>query len=282
MEEKTTEEINSELAELFESDVKEFSEKGAKAFGHILKKRGIDNPQKWFEDRLRGDVAVDVLPYSYKDDGFGARFDMDTGAIIFKSICSIHKKFNRAHEMVHKITLLLMDKVLEGKIYSANRVGLLVRDIEMSMDEKTGAIKESYRVGAENGRWFNEGATNLVAEKLLGIDCNMSGATDGRDSYPFETQLARQVMEAVGEDAFFEAVFFEPDILANKWHELTGDKCSYPRIVYFLDEHQRAILEVRRTKVYERRIVLKTIGDAYKKAEIEVNKFAPLTKKTNE
>jgi hypothetical protein len=96
------EKINAELAELFESDVKEFSENGAKAFGHILAKHGIDNPQQWLEGKMREDKDPSTPTYFYTG-GMAGFVDPETKKIGFGSPEFYRIKFTRAHEMAHKI-----------------------------------------------------------------------------------------------------------------------------------------------------------------------------------
>ena len=214
---KSAEEINAEFARLFESDVKEFSENGAKAFGHILAKNGIDDPQKWLEHKMREDNGdPDFKPYSYnpsiKNLFCGARCLHSTGAIEFSSLSIAKSKYTRAHEMAHKITL------------TVGRCGFLIYGM----------------VDDEIGRAFNEGATNLIAGKLTDISYLKGGR-----SYILQTFSVWKVKKQVGADTVFEAAFFDPQILKNKWENLGNSERTYREMIYKFDEDFKSIKKIR-------------------------------------
>ncbi|MCL2577923.1 MAG: hypothetical protein FWE27_07735 [Defluviitaleaceae bacterium] len=198
----SVEEINAELAELFESDVKEFSENGAKAFGHILKRRGIKDPQKWFEEKMRENKDPTKPPYSYNPNGGNifriAHYILTTGAIEFFSPSAIHNKFRRAHEMAHKIMLGFWD------------------------------------YDTDIGRAIDEGITNLIAEKLCGISYLRGGS-----SYKLSTFSAWKLSKRVGRDTVFEAAFCGSHILKEKWENLANGKYSYTDMLRKHDERLR-------------------------------------------
>ena len=75
------EKANAMLAKLFENDVKEFSAKGAKAFGTILTQHGIYDHKKWFEEKFRQTTDPTKPSYSYmpiSDENFD---------IVTKAVC---------------------------------------------------------------------------------------------------------------------------------------------------------------------------------------------------
>ena len=268
---KTAEEINAELAKLFESDVKEFSINGAKAFGHILAKYGIADSQKWFEEKLKRNVYSEVSPYVHTRQGLAIYCD-GLGNIHFNSLDGACK-FIRAHEMVHRITLALTDTGAAGQVDSVQRFGLSIANMKIVENEKTGKLEKIHSAGSKFGWDFNEGVTNLIAEKL-------SGFRHSRQTlYGYQTRIARQMREIVGEDAIFESAFFNPNILEDKWSKLTGDKCSYLKILYSLDESRKIQFDAAMAEGAERKSLLKQFDKASNAAMSEVLKYTPIAKK---
>jgi len=223
------EKANKKLSELFENDVKEFSINGARAFGHILAKRGIKDPQKWLENKMReGFTDSDQSPYML-DKSINLKAASDgTGAIRFKSIRGGGaSKAIRAHELCHKI-----DQDSRNDGYAVERTGLLVFGSKDVYDKK---LEQTYPINCEHGRALNEGVTNLLAEKLLGRKSALGVY------YPLETFAALTLTKLVGEDAVFEAALFDPNILDTKLQERTGNKNAYMKIVLALDSCHRLV-----------------------------------------
>jgi len=216
--------INAELAKLFESDVKEFFENGARAFGHILAKHGIDDPQKWFEERMRESKDPSTSTYIYAPSNRWAFYDGTTGKITFASASKICDKNTRAHEMTHKITAYLVSIILNGEEHFVGRIGFNISDAKITKNGKV--------ICTGNGMGFDEAVTDLITEKLSEITSTSSG-------YINEGIVMRKVAEQVGEDIIFEAAFFGPKILADKWHQITGDRHSFAKIIHSLDENLR-------------------------------------------
>ena len=191
------EKINAELAELFESDVKEFSKNGARAFGHILAKYGIDNPQKWLEEKMREDNGnPDFKPYSYNPNIFAeGQYFPETREIQFKSLKSARKKFLRAHEMAHKITFGFRDK--KHHFNMVKKHGF------------TGSL----------GFYLDEGVSNMIAEKLSGISF-----LEKTTLYPSQTLSAWKLAQKIGVEAVYEIAFFDPTSLKNKWKKFDNHR----------------------------------------------------------
>ena len=223
----TQEEIAEKLSELFEADVKKFSANGAKAFGHIFAKHGIDDPQKWLENKMREGFTGQGESLYFIDSNMRGDASCTSTGIKFKSFRFVKSNYTRAHELSHKIT----DEYIGGKVEKGmlKRSGILIIKKE---DKKTGEI---HHTGTEHGRALNEGITNLLAEKLLGRK-QIFGVP-----YTVETFVARVVAKRVGEDAVFEAAFFDPKILADKWNEHKKNKNSYIRLVSFLDSYSNGL-----------------------------------------
>ena len=223
-------EVNDNLAILFESDVEEFSENGAKAFCHILAKHGITDAKKWFEEKMREVKEPGKAPYYCTDvNGFtGEAVHLQCGTIEFSSLVAINNKFTRAHEMAHKITAALTEMIINNQNYSVGRCGFLISDVTV-VNEQAGIYEEKHCIGDENGRALNEGVTNLIAEKLADMKRTVTSV------YYYETFIARMLAENVGEDVLFESALFNPRILENKWNALTGDKYSFAKLIYMLD-----------------------------------------------
>ena len=204
---------DEQLTELFERDVEVFSKNAARELGHIAAKQ-TDNPEKWFRDRL------DQVGYRYlRRVGLLGRQTAfhSFGLISFSGSASVNNEFVRAHEMAHKLM-----KASGGVFY-------FTKEYE-KIDEKTG---EKKLVNLEMGRAFNEGVTNLLAEKLSGLP--VPAPTETSNSYAGATSVARRIIKAVGEDLFFEAVLSNPELLINRIDKL-GGKDTYATIATGLDE----------------------------------------------
>jgi len=262
-------EIDAELAELFESDVKEFSENGARAFGHILAKHGIDDHQKWFEEKMREDKDPSIPPYSLPQTGVNSGIS-DTGKIKFGTLAFARDKFTRAHEMAHKITQMLENKRFDDKIYSVGRCGFSYIDVKLEKNGNTGNLEEIHCVGAGNGRVFNEGVTNLFAEKLSGLK-----RSEKPDAYGLFTLLAKQIAEIIGEDLIFEAALFNPQILANEWNERKRDKYSYVKLIHSMDEIWRICFHCNESE----RAKAEMSKNAERQYRHEIRKGIPISKK---
>ncbi len=217
---------NEELAKLFESDVVEFSQLGAKAFGRILNKHGIFNPQKWLEEKMRAMFQNKYnSAYSYEYDIFSKARSFPWGEIKYSSLSLANDTFTRAHEMSHKIVNTFVFKKFGDKTFPIGRSGLILYDVKPYIDKKT---DEVHYIGKERGRAFNEGVTNLIAEKLT---------KESSNNQIKETNLARKIVNRVGEDVVFESVFFNPRILETKWNSLMRSKYAYNIMVAAMDIH---------------------------------------------
>jgi len=222
---------SEQIMELFDVDVREFSEVGGEVFGHILAKHGIIDPRKWFEERLKQRSSdSSIPPYSYDPKKSGGGCSLIR--ISFGSFFYANDKFVRAHEMGHRITADYGTKAYDGRQFEVGRSGLGVFEVKEKIDKKT---KEVHYIGNENGRALDEGVTNLIACKLLGIDFSKSKC------YKIETLVARRIAKRVGIDTVFEAAFFDPQILADKWREVTKSEHAYARMVHALDNYQELI-----------------------------------------
>ena len=215
---------NKELMKLYESDIKEFSEKGAKAFGHILEKRGISDPQKWFEEKIRVDTP---LPYSYNpifdDPNFVGRFSSLSGVIEFSSMRAANRLRVRAHETIHKIGTNMTGKT--------GRSGLKIVGVSERKNEKIGCNHHIFTV---NGHMFNEGVTDLMTLKLL----DLKAFSNGDGSYARELGIAKKVAKIVGEDTVFEAVLFDPQVLEKKWNQTFKNKYAYSVLIFSADDQK--------------------------------------------
>ena len=214
---------NKELMKLYESDVKEFSEKGANAFGHILEKRGISDPQKWFEEKIRVDTP---LPYSYNpifnDPNFAGRHSPSTGVTEFSAMQYANSLIIRAHETIHKI--------------GSNMAGETGRSWLMVYGEKemtTRITGQKRQIYAETGRMFNEGVTDLMTLKLLGLK-----SFPKYECYKRELDIAKVVGKIVGKDTVFEAALFDPKILEKKWNQTFKNKYAYSVLTFATDEQK--------------------------------------------
>ena len=70
------------------------------------------------------------------------------------------------------------------------------------------------------GRAFNEGANNLVAEK---INPGLHNQMDRFDDYKYETHIVRQVKDIIGEEAFFELYLCNQPGLISEIDKLGGE-----------------------------------------------------------
>lgn len=111
-------------------------------------------------------------------NGAAAYYNHDTSLIAFRDEKARNNKFIRAHEVGHKVTASN-----EKNNYSS---GFHVS----KQDPVTG-----YKTQIGLGRCFDEGATNLLAEKLSGVPIKYE---ESSLAYFGETRIAKQVMEIVG------------------------------------------------------------------------------------
>jgi len=226
------EEVSKKLYELFEADVKKFSENGAKVLGHILIKRGIGNPQKWLEEKMReGFTGPGESPY-FLDSSIDAEACCGgDGTVKFRTLKNADNERTRAHEISHKIGQNNRD---DGQ--PIKRSGLLILGSKKVKDKKTG---ETYIIYCEHGRALNEGVTDLLAEKL--------GKKRFRGTpYFLERLVARTITKLVGEDIVFEATLFGPQLLADRLNERTKSEHLYIRIVSSLDFYYEATTKINK------------------------------------
>ena len=204
----------TEIEEIYERDVQEFTERAAQELGHICKARGIDDPYEWFEEKFRagGPYIID----SRLEEGHSATCDVATGKIKFSSLGKAKNRFTRAHEMAHRLCL------------GANRAGLLVFFSHKMQDVDTGEVHDIY---SENGRALSEGMTNLLAEVLSCLPYDKT--------YMKETKQAREIVKMVGKNKAFESTIFDPDILVHEFEARTGSRSWYMKFVKSMDEYYR-------------------------------------------
>jgi len=207
---KATVKEQEELDKLFEQDVREFSERAAQQWGHILEKRGIQDPLKWFEQKLRGEFGYRIDPTINSP----AQCDSN-GIILFQSLAIAQNKLTRAHEMSHKL----------GS--DQNRTGLMVYWSHMVRDKETG---EEHKIYSENGRALNEGITNWLARQLASMPKDAT--------YPAQTKLAGQVVDVVGDETVVEAVLFDPAILECEFNYRAGQH-RLAELIHTMDNFQR-------------------------------------------
>ena len=210
--EKGTETINEMY---FESDVAEFSKNATNELGHILEKRGIENTQEWFEQKMRGESRYTYNPNISIDAAANCQA-YGSGNINFSSMAAANTKTTRAHEMGHKIGM-------DG----GTRTGLAIWAGQEVAGSTTIDGKTLY---AENGSGLNEGMTQLLSEVLSGEPADYA--------YSKETEVARKVLELCGKDATFEGVLFEPVVLIQKFNEQTHEQ-GYFQLILALDNYQR-------------------------------------------
>ena len=262
-----SERINAKLAELFESDVKEFSENGAKAFGHILAKHGIDDPQKWFEEKMGWHTEIAKSLYRHLDTPKKAAFhNSDSDEIFFSSLSIASCKFVRAHEMVHKASSNVTKKTLTGGIFRDGNTGLKILSIEEKFDAERG---KTYYVQQVKGCRLNEGVTNLIAQRL-----SQSSNFKIYKRYKLATLAARYLSSLVGIDIVFEATFFDPKILSKKLEEHPCGKYAYKAIVYALEilpefSEKRLFLQC---KIMNRKEAVKSRIEKILKKKIPINR----------
>ena len=216
------------LLEIYKRDKEKFGKACAEQFGHLLPKN-ID-PIKWFDERL---TCYDEQPYvidpALAEINCNALYKSGPdghGQIAFVDIKYINNKytdefghnaeFARAHENIHKATNFKIDGEDE-----AQRVGVLVT--------------QNFE---QRGRALNEGITNIMAERITNHNAT---------SYMLETQIARQLMDIVGEDALFAGMLIDPKILGDKYDSIAG-KGSYVKLLDDTDNMLRLKKEARTTK----------------------------------
>jgi len=224
-----------ELIELYYTDVKDFSANAAESLGHILQKRGIADPQKWFEQKMRSSIPVAGFPYIYapsiESETVGIH-GVQNDSIKFAS--SNLTKFTRAHEMVHRVT---SDASFIKHFFPSEimHTGFL----KVSKTEPLGRTRGVDNKFHETGRGLNEGATQLMAEKF---------AKEPADNVYFEeTFLARQIKDLIGSDLFFEGMLFDPKVLEGEVDKRAGT-LTFSGISSALDAFQ--LLEVVERETY--------------------------------
>ena len=226
-------EIQAELNSLFESDVKEFSRNGAYHFGKYLRFSENETPQARFEVLMRyspkGEPIYKWDPEVAGPTCWAAYIPHYNGAanILFGVYEKALSKFTRAHEMCHKITHSYICPK-DSDIPLTQLIGL--GELQLTQIDSDG--KQVACPKNEKGTALNEGATNLIAEKLSG-----ENYVDGMDKYGLETSIARQLISIVGEDTFFSAVFRSPNILRNKVDNIAGKGC-YDILITSLDKYR--------------------------------------------
>ena len=215
---------NKRLYDLYEQDKADFTKSATKHWGHLLPP-GI-NANEWFGERLRSDCdqpyfiepRAEHTPLTEPDDTreyYTAPKNADGhGQIVlcyandaikeFIDENNISPKCIRAHENVHKMTHFK----LPGE--NAYRVGFRINDGDINQ-----------------GRGFNEGATNIMAKRLTDFEPDTLG-------YHFETQIANKVMNIADEDTFFGAMLLDPQILTEKYDDIAG-KGRYIKLIYDTD-----------------------------------------------
>ena len=211
------------LSSYLEQDI----EKMQRAFapenlGSIL---NVNDPKQWIEDRIRTTVddkdpyRINMAPVNQAEGrhnitGAGYRVEPEgAGQITFGSLQSARNQWMRIHELIHKVT----DFPIEG----GRRIGL------------TSFVFSENGTAEIRGTGFNEGATELLTERVMGQRHNLRGAT-----YVPEVFLARQIKEMVGEDVFFGAMFDGPEKIMEKYDSKTSEG-SFIQLIDKMDETGR-------------------------------------------
>ncbi|MCL2473366.1 MAG: hypothetical protein FWF23_00430 [Alphaproteobacteria bacterium] len=181
---KDKKQIDEDFKKVYEEDRKTFPEKFVAVYGETLN----INPS-YGEINVREDF-MKIKGY-YLSEGindhllFAAQCWSDR--IEFSTKNNINNDFFRVHEFVHAVTK------------DSDRTGLLC----YNLDDKE-----------EKGRALDEGATNLMTEKILGRNIY--------DNYPYETHLMRQLSEIVGENYIVSGMYKDPNILQTRFDKLAG------------------------------------------------------------
>jgi len=185
------------LEQLFDADVKDFSDQLSAKFGQVIAKHGIKDPKVWLATRMR----TAATGYTH-GDAANAHTDTTTrrgycapdGRI---ALYDTTDRATRAHEMVHKM----------GQ--EAGRSGLLVDNAD----------------GTDRGYAINEGVTETLTTQL---------AAPRATAYTAEISAVRELARAVGMDTIVEAVLFGHEILARRVNALGGPD-AYDTLIAAMD-----------------------------------------------
>ena len=222
-------EIQIELDNIFGRDVKNFSKNASTypAIQNVFKKRGIEDIQKWFEEKL-GTVGYTS---SGVGKGIGGEYipkTQETKVPFLKE----QKNFEHvcAHEMAHKAT----DTSKEN--------GSLENDL--SVIGLHTLTKDANGMTVSTGTHLNELVTdNYLTPIFLGQPIqkyNTEKQERGIEGgYGIEGLDIHELVDKMGEELFIEAMFFDPRILEKVVNEKMGDKAGYAVFLQKLDELNR-------------------------------------------
>jgi len=184
---------------LFERDKKVFSVNAANKLGHIPRKWWINNPQGFFETRLRG---KDGSGYLYMPDlDCPASFDNLTENVLFQSKEVAQDEHARAHELAHKASS--RDTKIKGNTLFS---GLCMNTIlGKGKVHKTGVA-------------LNEGVTNVLANTFSSKKTILKDIS----YYNFETFFTQEIINIVGKDTVWESYFLYPHLLQDAFDKRAG------------------------------------------------------------